>query len=122
MSSQFSCDRAIFRIVPHGSSYFDSEELLSASFPDGCAAAMVGFLSCPRGCGTLVYWALTPEMVEYKEQFLLFLHQQLSWTACPDHAQIQNQRASVRSETDWGALPSSSAVMAGCRRYRNLYE
>jgi hypothetical protein len=82
----------------------------------------VGFLSCPRGCGATIYWALTPAMAEYKEQFLLYLHQLLSWTSCPDHSQMQGQRMPAYADSEWNALPSSSSVLAGGQRYRNLYE
>ncbi len=84
--------------------------------------AIVGFLACPRGCGATIYWALTREAAEYKEQFLLYLNQLLSWTSCPEHSQACSPRVAVQADAEWCALPSSSAVMAGGRRYRNLYE
>jgi len=123
MASQFFCNKAIFKIVPNGAAYVNVEELLSATFPDECTMALVGYLRCPRGCGALIYWALSPEMIPYKEKFLTFLNQQLCWTACPDHTEIQNQHAVAGSvDEHMVSLPSSSTVMAGGRRYRNLYE
>ena len=122
MSSQFSCSRAIFKVVPYGAAQVDAEALLSTAFPEDCAIAMVGYLRCPRGCGAIIYWALSPEMIPYKKKFLTFLNQQLCWTPCPLHAQIEDQRSLAGLTENMARLPASTAIMSGSRRYRNSYE
>ena len=54
-------------------------------------APLTGRLTCPRGCGTTVYWALSPELAGYSAEFLQWLMQQLLWGACPHHSVIESQ-------------------------------
>jgi len=54
-------------------------------------APLTGRLACPRGCGTTVYWALSPELAGYGAEFLQWLMQQLIWGACPHHTVIESQ-------------------------------
>jgi hypothetical protein len=116
----FGSDKAAFRVVPRGMT--NGRHDFIAAFCSNNASWLTGSLACPRGCGTIILWALCEDVAEYKEQFLTYLYQQLSWTACPDHTAIERQRREVGFDPDLIILPSPSSVMAGEVRYRNRYE
>jgi hypothetical protein len=82
---------------------------------------LTGQVFCPRGCGTRIFWALSADLAEYKEAFLVYLNQQLSWTPCPDHHKIQPQCQYEDDLVDM-CLPSPAAVLGPGPRYVNCYE
>ncbi|MGC8827619.1 MAG: hypothetical protein ACP5TV_11530 [Anaerolineae bacterium] len=92
---------------------------------DKAQPPLTGVLICPRGCGTRIYWALSAELAAYKEDLLVFLYQQLYWTACPEHREIQPQMR-PRSGGSIQAPPKPAAGTASSSRppeyYRNRYE
>ena len=116
----FVCEKASYRVVPVGSPIFFNKlaELIQNG---GRRPPLTGSIICPKGCGTIAYWALSADMLEHKEQFLNFLHQQLSWTSCPQHEQVQPQTI-IMLEPDWTFLPPASTVLGRGRRYANCYE
>lgn len=87
---------------------------------------LTGMLICPRGCGTRIYWALSAELAAYKEDLLVFLYQQLYWTACPEHREIQPQvRSRSGSKIMQGASRPAASTASPSRTpeyYRNRYE
>jgi len=115
-------DKAVFLIVPRYSRAFvgNLAELVSQ---EGEEPPLTGCVVCPKGCGTRVYWALSASVAEYQTQFLIFLNQQLSWTACPEHKKILPQQVvKPEHEEDWTSLPSASSILSGGLRYMNCYE
>ena len=112
--------KAVARIVSQSISVSDT--VLSETVARGEAeSALTGQVFCPRGCGTRIFWALSTDLAEYKEAFLVYLNQQLSWTSCPDHHTIQPQ-GDCDDEMIRACLPSASAVLGCGSRYVNRYE
>lgn len=112
--------KAVARIVSQSLSVSDT--MLSETLAPGEAeSTLTGQVFCPRGCGTRIFWALSADLAEYKEAFLIYLNQQLSWTACPDHKTIQPQ-GDCDDEMIRACLPSAASVVGGGPRYVNRYE
>lgn len=83
-------DRAVVHIVKNH--VMCRHEDLAAAIPhDPDHPPLTGSISCPRGCGTSIQWAVAADLIGYKEDLLIFLYQQLNWTACPDHDVILPQ-------------------------------
>jgi len=122
MFSHFACDKAFYRIVPRGASTVDSTAVFSVLRDHQRVLYLVGSVLCPRGCGTVIHWLLSSDVADHKEEFLVYLNQQLWWTDCPDHVAIRPQKTPFSPAKDWTFLPPSSSVMAAGPRYRNLYE
>jgi len=116
----FACDKAVFRVVPRGSSIFVGD-LSEALQYDSCQFALTGRVDCPRGCGTAIQWALAVDVSDYKEQFLVYLYQQLCWTICPDHDTIRPQRRVSVDSNDTALRPAAAIVIPG-PRYANSFE
>ncbi|MGQ9668517.1 MAG: hypothetical protein ACUVWB_14515 [Anaerolineae bacterium] len=103
----------------------DLEEWEHCIAGDKAQPPLTGVLVCPRGCGTRIYWALAADLASYKEDLLVFLYQQLYWTKCPEHREIQPQVHPRQFQT----APAASPAPAGPgtrdtspRCYRNRYE
>ena len=119
-SSLVVSHKAVARIVSQ-SCTVSGTQLPETVFGNETLPPLTGQVFCPRGCGTRIYWALSAELAEYKEAFLVYLNQQLSWTPCPDHHKIQPQCQNQDVTADM-CLPSSSAVLGSGPRYVNCYE
>jgi hypothetical protein len=115
----FSSDKAIFRVIPEGS-LGSFEDLVEAIPHEIEAPPLTGSIVCPRGCGARIYWVLAADVSEFLEQYLLYLHQQLSWTACKDHNRYQPLNK-ILMENGWNPLPPRSPFDEESR-YSNLYE
>lgn len=103
----------------------DMSDWMQCIADDAAQPPLTGMLICPRGCGTRIYWALSAELAAYKEDLLVFLYQQLYWTKCPDHREIQPQVRSRSSCTNQGTtVPASGKPSSGQvpQYYRNRYE
>jgi hypothetical protein len=116
----FACDKAIYRIVPRGTS-LGLDELAKTIRRGPGAPPLTGTLSCPRGCGARISWALAAHLGAYREEFLMFLSQELSWTRCPEHRGIQRQ-LDTPPDRDWTYLPPAASIVGGGPRYVNSYE
>lgn len=103
----------------------DLEEWEHCIAGDEAHPPLTGVLVCPRGCGTRIYWALAAELAPYKEDLLVFLYQQLYWTKCPEHREIQPQVRRQYSQTVPGKPPAPagpSSLDASPKYHRNRYE
>lgn len=93
---------------------------------DEAQPPLTGVLICPRGCGTRIYWAMSAELAAYKEDLLVFLYQQLYWTECPEHREIQPQVRFRSSCNIQAPLKPASGTAPSSRRtseyYHNRYE
>lgn len=92
---------------------------------DEAQPPLAGVLICPRGCGTRIYWALSAELAAYKEDLLVFLYQQLYWTECPEHREIQPQGRSRSGGKVQAPLKPAAGTTPPSRApeyYRNRYE
>jgi hypothetical protein len=122
MFMHFACDKAFFRIVHRGASSADAQTPLPVLCDNQRTLYLVGSVLCPRGCGTMIHWVLDADLSDHKEQFLVYLHQQLWWTDCPEHTSIRAQGTAPFPARDWTYLPTPSSVVGSGPRYRNLYE
>lgn len=121
--SVFASDKAVFQLV-HRDADFALEQAREALRKEGQREPYCGFVHCPQGCGTRIYWALAAGLADYKEQFLIYLNQQISWTVCPDHTRSQPRHVLIlEKERDWTYLPPAAAILGGTARvYNNCYE
>ena len=113
-------NKAIFQLLRYESP-FCPDEALAALREETAGEPWSGYVICPRGCGTKFFWALSPWLIEYKEQFLIYLNQQISWTICPDHVKARPRHV-LFVERDWTYLPPAAAVLGGGTTYHNRYE
>ena len=121
MTVCFTCDKAAFRIVPRDATVFIGDLADTVAGDSSSCPPLTGMVKCPRGCGTAIYWALSSDLIEYKEQFLIYLYQQLCWTPCPQHDQIQAQATDAPAVGPAGRRASSNIVSRG-PRYANGME
>lgn len=113
--------RAIARVVSQAFSV-PGTGVPDMVLPDETQPPLTGYVLCPRGCGTRILWALSADLAEYKEPFLVYLNQQLSWTMCPDHESIQPPCERLHDEEGLNCMRSSRSVFGSGRRYVNCYE
>jgi len=116
----FASNKAIYQLV-YRDSPFCPDDALDALRGETGEEPLSGYVICPRGCGAKFFWALTPRLSDYKEQFLIYLNQQISWTACPDHIKAQ-PRHLLLLERDWTYLPPAAAILGAGPIYQNRYE